>query len=374
MHRVKLLIRKKIPYIFGAVTYAAFLYIIVSQTGIITINEAEKYISAAQRIATSDFNVILSDYLFYFSYIFFAAILLPVGNVTTIVIAQAILSYLAALCIKKTLDLLQPNKVISYVGMFAFLFCYPVQVWVATLFSDSFFISLVSISLYYTVKQKTKPEIYFWVFLNATILFARPPGVFLVLVFIMFQLYKSGVLNKKKVYISFLIGFSGLVLSVFFIKVETKAYILPVAAGRIIVDSSHYSVPGFSTKSKSNLAEAYQYLYKHQGAGYLATLYTKKCFSFFTLTRPYYSAKHNKIVQLFYLFYPFFLIGLIYLWMFGKKDIVVLLCISVFCLMNLVAITFNEWHYRFTMPAFPFLIIGAACTLSLLHQKYVVRR
>lgn len=371
MQTVKRLIIKNQLYITGAVLYAAFLSFIIKQTGIITINEAEKYISAAQRIFSIDFTVIISDHLFYFSYILFTALLLSVGNITTIVIVQAVLSFVASICIKKTLDLLQPIKLISFAGMLMFLFCYPVQVWVATLFSDSFFVSLIAITLYYTIKVKTKAEVYLWIFLNATLLFARPPGVFLLLVFILFQFYKSNLLSKKQIYISFLTGLTGLVLSVFFIPVENKGYIQPVAAGRIIVDSSSYSLPDFTSKSKTNLKVAYLYLYEKKGFKHIASLYVKKCLSFFTLTRPHYSARHNLIVQLFYLIYPFFIIGLIYLWAYGKRDIAVLLCAGIFILLNLVALTFNEWHYRFTIPAFPFLIIGAACTFSFLHQKYV---
>ncbi len=374
MYELRLFTKKNSFYVLGAVSYAVFLVMIIKQTGIITINEAEKYISAAHKVLDGDFREVVSDYKFYFSYISFATIFLFIGGVKTTVIAQAALSFTASVCIKKTLDLLQPNGFISFFAMFIFLFCYPVQTWVVTLYSDSFFISLTAIILYFTIKPKSKHETVLWVFLNIILVFARPPGVFLTLSFVMFAVYKAGILNTARVYLTFIFLFLILIISIFLIPSETKGYIMPVAAGRIIVDSTHYTLPGFTQKPKSKLADAYQYLLQKKGAGHLIALYTKKSISFFTLTRPYYSSGHNRIVKMFYLLYPFFIVGLIYLWKSDKKDIVLFLCICIFSLMNLVALTYNEWHYRFTAPIFPFLIIGSACSLVSLYDKVVLKK
>jgi hypothetical protein len=369
MYKLRLLTKKNSLYALGAIGYTAFLALIIKQTGIITINEAEKYISAAHKVLDGDFREVISDYQFYFSYISFATIFLFIGGVKTTVIAQAALSFTASVCIKKTLDLLQPNGFISFCAMFIFLFCYPVQTWVVTLFSDSFFISLTAIILYFTIKPKSKPETVLWLFLNIILVFARPPGVFLALAFVMFEIYKKGIFNTARVYIIFTSLFLVLIISIFFIPSESKGYIIPVAAGRVIVDSTEYTIPGFTPKTKSKLADAYQYLLQKKGAGHLMTLYAKKSISFLTLTRSYYSSGHNRIVKMFYLLYPFFIVGLIYLWKSDKKDIVLLLCICIFSLMNLVALTYNEWHYRFTAPIFPFLIIGSAFALAQVYQK-----
>jgi hypothetical protein len=369
MFKFKLATKTNITILLSIGIYALFLFFILQRTGIITINEAEKYISAADKVLSGDFLEVASEYPFYLSYILFISLFLFLCNIKTVVIAQVILSFIASTCVQKTLTLLKLNWLIALIGMLTFLLCYPIQIWSLTLFSDSFFISLITIIIYFTIKTKSKFELALWVFLNVILVFSRPPGTFLVLVFVMFHLHKVSILTVTRLYFTYALLFALLLISTFFVSTQSKGYIVPVAAGRVIVDSLDYTVAGFSSKPKNNLAAAYHYLFQEKGFGYLAVLYLRKSISFFTLTRPYYSFTHNMIVSFFYLLYPLCIIGLMSLWKSGRKDIVLLFLTCIFNLMNLVALTYNEWHYRFTSPMFPFLILGSTCALEFTLKK-----
>lgn len=372
MQAIKQILNRNIFYIISATLYAGFLFLITQRTGIITINEAEKYITAAESLLKGDIQNLANLYLFYLSYIFFVATILLLGNLTSVAIIQALLSFLAAICIKRILVHIQKKKFLSSAGMLFFLFCYPIQVWTITLFSDSFFISMSVITLYYCIKTKSKAEGYFFLLLCIVLIFSRPPGIFLSLPFFMLFLLQKGILSGRTLLLVFLILFIGLVVAIFHIPAESKGYIRPIAAGRIIVDSSDYNLPGFQTKEKASLATAYNYLSKEKGNLYIAKIYIKKIVSFFKLTRPYYSKKHNLFLWPNYILYILALPGLIYLFKSKESKIAYLFSGCILGIINLVGITYNEWHYRFTVTIFPFLIILAIINIATLHDKYLI--
>ncbi|RXK62452.1 hypothetical protein ESA94_05470 [Lacibacter luteus] len=360
--------REYFIYFFFAIVYTLFLVGITTLTGVITINEAEKYISAAEKISNGSTENILKDYIFYSSYIVFLTAIFLLGNTTTVVFVQAILSFLAALCIKKTIDLLYKKSVISYFAMLAYLLCFPVQSWVVTLFSDSFFVSITTFTLFYTIKRTTWKENILWSLLLIILIFARPPGVFLAVPFVLYKLHFTKSISLKTASLLFAFAFCVLMLFTFTVPVESKGYITPIAAGRVIVDSSTYTVEGFNATEKNALKNAYKFLSQKNGISGLLKLYLKKAISFFTLTRPYYSKTHNLIAFLHYLLYLLFLFGSFHLLNTEKKGTVLLFVICIFSLMHLVGITYNEWHYRFTIPIFPFLFIGGAGSIFFLKQ------
>lgn len=363
-------INKNLVYFIFLVVYSFFLYLIYSRIGINTHNEAEKYILAAQELGNGNIGYTVKHHLFYSSYIFFITIFNQLGGIHTVIIAQACLSFLAAACLKKTIELSIRNEEIAYIGMFIFLVSYPIQIWVITLFSDSFFVSLSTIMLYYTVKQKSKNELFFLAFLLALLVFARPPGIFLSTLFFLYYLHQQHSFSKAKLFIIGGAFFTLIFIALFTVPAGTKDYIKPIAAGAIIVDKPDYNIDHFNAVEKSNILSAYHYLNTEHGGLHIANLYIKKLLSFFTLTRPYYSDLHNTIMIL---HYPLYVLSMIGLFLLKNKPLRYVLLFAILLLANLTAITYNEWHYRFTITIFPFLIILSIISLdhffSLLKKK-----
>jgi hypothetical protein len=372
MQATKQIPNRNIFYIISFTLYAGFLFLITQRIGIITINEAEKYITAAENFLKGDIQNLVDDYLFYFSYIFFVATIFLFGNTISVIIFQAVFSFFAAICIKRILDHIQKRKLLSSAGMLFFLFCYPIQVWTVTLFSESFFISISVITLYYCIKTKSKVENYFFLILCFILVFSRPPGIFLSLPFFMFFLLQKGILSGRSTLFVFLTLFIGLVVAIFYIPAESKGYIRPIAAGRIIVDSSDYNLPGFQTKKKASLITAYEYLSKEKGYLYIVKIYFQKIVSFFKLTRSYYSKAHNLLLWPNYILYILAFPGLIHLFKSKEREKAYLFSGCILGIINLVGITYNEWHYRFTVTIFPFLIILAIINIAALHDKYLI--
>lgn len=352
-----------------AFLYAVFIFVLVRFTGIITNNEAEKYISGALAIYRGDLNTIVESQLFYTSYILFVSIFYILKKAIVVVAAQSVLSFIAGIYLKKTIDYIIGKSKYSYIGMIVFLFAFPIQSWAITLFSDSFFVSLSIIVLFYTIKKKTNIEIKLWLLLNIILIFSRPPGIFLVLPNITYFLVQSKITRAIAIYTTYGLIFIAILFCLFYMPTETKGYIRPIAAERIIVDSTDYNVPDFTTNKKSTIAQAYNYISFKKGYSRLFTLYAKKTISFFTLNRTYYSRPHNFAVLPFYLLYPLSILGLYFLWKRGQQALCFLFSASIFGLTNLVSITYNEWHYRFTITIFPFLIILSTISIFFLLSR-----
>lgn len=354
---------KRIAYILIGIAYGFFLYLIYRNSGIITGNEAEKYILASQKLVNGDIAYSFHHHFFYSSYIVFITPFMAVGGTIAVVVAQALLNIIAAICIKKSTDLIIPNNKMSFTGGLIFLFSYPVQYWTLTLFSDNFFVTLICITLYYTLKKnKTNPQLLFWIFLLTVQQFTRPPGIFLTIAFFCYYLYESKIMKGSKALLTALILLLILFVVLFNVPVENKGYIKPIAAGSIIVDKPDYNVPGFTGNEKSTLNEAYVFLFQQHGVSYFISLYAKKFVSFFTLTRSYYSSINNGVLTLYYCFYVLALAGLVLIR--RQKAISILFLSSIFLLANLTALTYNEWHYRFTLAIFPFIFILSAIALN----------
>ncbi|MEJ8843053.1 hypothetical protein WG954_11720 [Lacibacter sp. H375] len=355
----------KIKYLLISIAYVFFLYLLYRHTGIITVNEAEKYIVASQEFLKGNIAYTFEHHLFYSSYVLFITPFYALGGVIGVVIAQVVFNILAAICLKKSIDLILPGNKVSTLGSLIFLFSYPIQYWTLTLFSDNFFVCLISICLYYTIKKKTMPEKIFWLFLLLIQVFSRPPGVFLSTVFGCYYLYTEKIVSTSRLWALVVILFLFLFSILFFIPVETSGYIKPIAAGAIIVNKPDYDVPEFNGLEKSTLSAAYSYLFEHKGFSQTLGLYFRKLGSFFTLTRPYYSKLNNSILSLHYLLY-FLAIGGLFL-LRNKMQLLIFFLVVMLLIANLTALTYNEWHYRFTLAIFPFLIV-----LSVLSFNYIL--
>ena len=357
----------KAKYLLISTGYVLFLYLLYRYSGIVTSNEAEKYILASEEFLKGNITYTFKHHLFYSTYVFFITPFYAIGGIAGVVIAQVIFNMLAAICIKKSIDLILPTNTVATIGALIFLFSYPIQYWTLTLFSDNFFVCLISICLYYTLKKKTSAETMFWLFLLIIQVFTRPPGIFLSITFGCYYLYAERTVSTSKFWIVAAILLLFLFSTLFLIPVETRGYIKPIAAGAVIIDKLDYNVPEFNEIEKSTLSAAYSHLFKQKGVVQTIGLYFRKLDSFFTLTRPYYSTLNNSILSLHYLLY-FFAIGGLFV-LKSKKQLLIFFLVALFLIANLTALTYNEWHYRFTLAIFPFLIV-----LSGISFNYILTR
>lgn len=354
-------------YLSIIILYSLFLYLIYCQSGIVTINEAEKYVSASKKLMSGNIEYLINYHLFYCGYIFFITPFFAIGGAFAVIIAQAILSCVAAYSIKKSIDIITPANKSSILSMIIFLFSYPIQYWTLTLFSDSFFVSLICIALYFTLKKKNSVQTVCWLVILLVLIFTRPPGVFIALVFGCYYLYTSRLLSPTKILLSGILLLLLLFAVLFHMPVETKGYIKPIVAGSIIVEKSDYDIPEFNRLKRSSLFEAYRHLLKQHGFSKTAGLYFKKLISFFTLTRPYYSIINNSMLAAHYLVYLMAIIGLFALK--NKKALILLFVTTIFLVSNLTALTYNEWHYRFTLAIFPFLIVLSVVSINFISSS-----
>ena len=148
----------KAKYVLAVLAYSLFLYLIFKNSSIITNNEAEKYIKASQELAKGDIGYTIKHHLFYSSYIFFITPFLSILGLKATIAAQALLNIIAAYCIKSSVEIISPGNRFSFVAALVLLFSYAVQFWTLTLFSDNFFVAIICITLYYTLKKKTRSE------------------------------------------------------------------------------------------------------------------------------------------------------------------------------------------------------------------------
>ena len=119
----------KTKRVFAAIAffYALFIFILAKSTGIITQNEAEKYISAALAVHSGDIRSVFNLHLFYTGYILFVSIFFVLKNTIVVVVAQSALSFTAGVCIKKITDQIIGRSTYSYISMLIFLFAFPIQ-------------------------------------------------------------------------------------------------------------------------------------------------------------------------------------------------------------------------------------------------------
>lgn len=340
--------------------YITFIFLLYLRQGIIDINEAEKYISAVKQIIKGNVLPTLKNHAFYSSYIIFLYILLPLGGIILVVFVQVILNFIASVFLKKAVNELTGPTKYGTIVQILFLFCYPIQVWTLTLFSDSFFVCIISISSYFILKkEKTMKDLLMLAILTILLIFARPPGIMFALSYFIYYSFQQKMFKPQVHFIVAFLIICLVHLLIFTTKVETTAFIEPVASGAIIVDKPDYNIDEFDHMEKASLADAYHYLLKNNTLGYVSGLYIKKVVSFFTLTRPYYSTGHNLILYFHYLLYPLTILGLFTMFKSQNKNEAMMIIAAIFLCANLTGLTYNEWHYRFTIEIFPLLIISS---------------
>lgn len=360
-------------FIFAFAVYFIVTFILLFQYGVQTGGEAEKYLDNANRILRGD--ELRNGFfgIFYIAYsliiTFFVKFSIPLVFVA---ILQLVVSFIAALAFYKLLLNAFQKEFVAFLFFIAYLCCYPIQKWSYFLYSEGLHTSFVVIGIYFFDILLAERRKLLWSFIPALLLisFSRPTGlIFLTtaaLVSLMW-LYRS---NRKILFylfsFLFLIGVVGIANS------PLTAFVNPDSLRRMEVICQ---VPASNTDTayqefnRAGLMKAYTTIRDDIGFGNFFRLGMEKLGRFFGMYRPYYSWKNNCLLLMYYIFYPFALIGIFS--RSGKRSFAVKAFSIIYLLITSMAIflTCDDWANRFISPAFPFILILAAAGCCNIYDR-----
>jgi hypothetical protein len=354
--------------IFWLVLLLAHLSIMTTlylKFGLSTINESDKYLTSAEAVANGDVSKGLEYQFFYSAYIFYLAFFvllkLPVTVIFIITYLLSIFSfYRFYLFVKKMFD-----EITAGSWMALMLLSPLILFWQFHLYSEIFFISLSLLFISSLFGEK-----YFASAILAVLLIlGRPSGVFTAAAMTAVFLLGKKTFSKKTVLIS-LFSFLTLVLVtvIFFIPMHYRGVCVDVASGSVYNGFPILYMPNIPEADRT-LAFCYHHIISNYGTKVFVALFIKKFFSFFNLTRPWYTGFHNIINALHYTFYLLAILGFYFSRYLPQNIFFRGLLLIIFMNALLVALFFNEWSERYTVQVFPYLFLISAFALQRFYNK-----
>ena len=344
--------------------YLLIQFVIYLNFGVNTSNEAQKYIGEGTRLAT-DGVFSAPKYIFYLPMILMVACcrLLAIP-VEWSVLGNLFFNAMATICFYRMIERVS-NPVRAFWATFVLITFIPLQIWNWTLYTDSIFISLTTIYVWWAEKNSSKGivgTLKTIAFLPILII-ARPSGLLLIpptIITILILHYQS-----KNRWIVYLICSSLIALMLYLLNFTFNGGGDLDAMKPFVEEHVICFVPLAPSGQQLDLlknGEPLQQLtyYISHNLGHFLKLMYLKLISFFNLCRPYYSTIHNA-----------FLAGwmtMIYLGFFTavssfyKSQRVLGCIISPIIVLYPLGSTFqcDDWHSRFTMVIIPFIILIAA--------------
>lgn len=358
--------------------YCAFFIvqlILFIKIGVFTSLEAEKYVTQGNLLYETGK---LSDtkYIFYLPVILLVYLCRLIGtSYLPVVLVQVALSGLSLFYFYKLSANIGNKRIAFYSSLLLALFI-PLQVWNFYLYSDSIFISLTIIYTYliYTYGTKgIKGTVVILLFLFL-LLFSRPHGLLFIPPTIIYLLFRNqtrlALLGNIGLCLLLLIGMY-ILLNTAFTGGEDMDAMKPFVEEHIIcfVPLKPEGADLDIIKTASPVNDIFYYIF-HNPLHFLKFTFLK-LYSFFNMTRSYYSTGHNILLSL--ILIPVYLFGLTGFFRFLKpfKNFTLFL-VSLLILYPLGA-TFqcDDWHSRFTLVVFPYFILLACIGASFVFNKYV---
>lgn len=358
--------------------YCAFFIvqlILFIKIGVFTSLEAEKYVTQGNLLYETGK---LSDtkYIFYLPVILLVYLCRLIGtSYLPVVLVQVALSGLSLFYFYKLSANIGNKRIAFYSSLLLALFI-PLQVWNSYLYSDSIFISLTIIYTYliYTYGTKgIKGTVVILLFLFL-LLFSRPHGLLFIPPTIIYLLFRNqtrlALLGNIGLCLLLLIGMY-ILLNTAFTGGEDMDAMKPFVEEHIIcfVPLKPEGADLDIIKTASPVNDIFYYIF-HNPLHFLKFTFLK-LYSFFNMTRSYYSTGHNILLSL--ILIPVYLFGLTGFFRFLKpfKNFTLFL-VSLLILYPLGA-TFqcDDWHSRFTLVVFPYFILLACIGASFVFNKYV---
>ncbi len=346
-----------------------FLFIV---TGVHTGLEADKYVTEGNYLYDHG-GFTASKYIFYLPVILlvYACRFLSV-SVTWVAAAQILLSAVALRCFFRLAAGMSDLRVATIASSLLALFI-PLQLWNLFLYSDSIFISLTMIYAWIVYSQGNKGTrgtliILLFLFL---LIFSRPHGLLIVPPTLLFLIFRKQ--SKKERLISAALCAGMLVIMYLFLNAAFSGGGDMDAMKPFIEEHVICFVPMKPEGAKLDLIHTASpvndlLFYVFHNPLHFARLTVLKLCSFFNLTRPYYSRAHNIALAVFII--PVYLLFLTGLRRFfgGQRHIV--LYITALLILYPFGATFqcDDWHSRFTMVVFPYILLTASMGIVTLLQ------
>ena len=343
----------------------------LSQFGIVTHNEAVKYINEAQFFLNHG-HYSEQKYLFYSAYIFLHVLFLKAGfEITGVYLTQLFGSLFAMFFFFKTVYRVSKNVKQAFVTTFLLLVCYTWQWWTVFLYTESLFCSLLIIFTYlvFGINKRVIMHDLLASLVFILILFARPTGILLIPVICLLLFYK--LIKRKKIISAIVFGL--VIFSVFVILLNFSMnagsdfdFIKPLVENNVLCYDSEEPVIGIHINDHG-LKGVIDYIQDYPGN--FLRLAGLKFVSYWSLTRPGNSALHNWWLRLF--FYPLYACGFIGIFNLKKGQTYFLLyCLGIFAIFTTsVMVSCDDSDNRFIVAVIPLVIFLAGFGINRVFPK-----
>lgn len=356
--------------LFFAVNLSLFMV-----TGVHTGLEADKYVTEGNHLFDQG-GFTAPKYIFYLPVILLVYLtrLLSI-SVTWVALVQVILSAFALRSFFKLTAAIHDLRTATIAASGLALFI-PLQLWNLFLYTDSIFISLTLIyawTVYRQGRQGLRGTLIIIGFLFLLI-FSRPHGLLIVPPTLLFLIFRKQ--TKQERILSILLCIGMLTVMYLFLNAAFSGGGDMDAMKPFIEEHIICFVPMKPEGARLNLIHTSSpvndllYYVLHNPL-HFARLTVLKLYSFFNLTRPYYSTAHNAALAACII--PVYLLFLYGLKTFYRKDRNIVFYISALLILYPFGATFqcDDWHSRFTMIVFPYILMIASLGLTAVfpHKK-----
>lgn len=333
-----------------------FLLGIFLHQGILTDKEAVKYLGCAADVLHGDFHDLTGNYLKYGAYILFLLPFVALGPPSLAVVAQIALGIAAAFALSRIVERLTGSMGLGSMAMAILLLCYPVQVWTLALYTDGFFTSIGILSVERITRNNGLDP---WtIFLALLTLFARPIGMLLVGPALIWKWTNTP--HSRTRIAARSIGYAMIFSVAVSLPGIERAQLAPIVEAHVIAGFPE-DTGAMDRFTGSSIADAQIFLIQRHGVLGWLDLAARRICALFTLHRPYYSTGHNIVAGIYYILYPFALIGL---WRWRKEPFVGLIAAVLLSYTLLIGLTHDEWSGRFLVPLLPWLIVLSAISMD----------
>ncbi|ULQ58160.1 glycosyltransferase family 39 protein [Flavihumibacter rivuli] len=363
----------KQPFYSLAALWLLVQTLLYMRFGIITVDEAKKYLDEADYfMATGSFSI--PKNLFYSMYVLLVAGMKMLGaGITGVYLVQLFINGISTYFFYRLARLYSApaDSLTAYLATFLLIICIPYQAWTTHLYTESLFTSLLILFLYaYAGKGLLSLQA---IILLAMVILARPTGILLVPALLL-SYFVHLISDKKLSPLSIGAILTGMLFSYFVINHAMKGkgdfdFMLPFTQGHIICDVPGVKVPStLQLPENPNSLNGMLYFILHNPV-YFGELAIKKLWYFLSLQRPYYSALHNLALGAF--FYPLYLLAGYGFIRFRKKNSRQSTWLACYCMMFTftVMLTCDDWLNRFILPVLPVLMLMAGYALSTFIQQ-----
>jgi hypothetical protein len=347
---------KKTDWLLIGCSWAIMQAILFAYLGINSSEESVKYINLARSWIHGGGHFHWNQ-VFYSGYIGLHMLLNLAGLPPKFMyIIQLIFSGISLICYVKITSLFINSRSVVIFSGILFATCFFIQQWVNSLFTDSIFSNLIIISIYYllTENKSTRNKVLCWSLLIILPLF-RPVGfLFLVLACIYWLLFFEKINRLKWLACTVYLLLIGLMINMsltnnptfFYPNHNIEANIICGYPGDLL---KYRQIPYDENKGMIS--------YFTNNPGMTVRLFSFRFFKVFSMTREYFSPKHNAMLTGFsFLYFLLSVAGSVYLWAQNRK--IWLFLIAGILIFSMPSVIFCvEWAGRFSLPVYCFILL-----------------